>query len=60
MVLPVAEKRLLADAVIVDSMVELQQNKEGKRDKTWTGEVDGREDELIASGVFENAVSYRW
>ena len=59
MVLPMTEKRLLADALIADSVVELQKNMEqgGKRDQAWTGEVDGLEDESVASGVVRNAVS---
>ena len=56
-VLRVAEKRFTADAVIMDSMVQLRRNKEKRRKKerrAWTGEVDGQMKEeaaLTLSGI---------
>ena len=50
-VLRVAEKRFTADAVIMDSMVQLRRNKEKRRKKerrAWTGEVDGQMKEEAA------------
>lgn len=43
-VLRVAEKHYIADAAAMDSMVQLQQNKnkENKREKAWTRKIDGK------------------